>query len=643
MSTGIEVVGMVVALYQLINASAGLISEFKEVCDGEPTANGHLEEHAKNLAQACALTQARYETMNSSDKLSDGEKRVQNTAEKCQASAQALLGELRYVRKRPESNNCVGAVAYVVKSKVHRKKIERMDARFKNDQQELQIILQSEILSQNKAMQYLEKEEFENWEADIQILINQVFEGFFGLQGFIEAQHKATNKIISRLDATDNLIVHGVAEVKQGIKEHSTTAQRKEFLDSFRYPEINMWYKDVLDSSEANFDRVFASYEKVTKYDQKSVLSKGDSNQFSSEASEYSASNSGFLNIESDELMTIDKSWSSFINWLRSSDSLFCIQGKPGSGESTLINLLCQVLETKSHAICVFVDGLDEVANDDGLDRLTREIEEILQFPGIKICVSSRPEASVLKWLERLHTPSILLENLTRPDMSSYVHKGLDPLLSSKNLSIETHQYLCDEMVRKSQGIFLWLSLVLRSLIDGVQNGDTEQILMTRLAELPSKIHDLYADIWERLKERSPVYRRDAVRFVLYILTNGGRAAYFRRQECPMKRHFYVKQPVLGQIAFAEMLDRHEALLKYGEMIDFKELQEICDMVRNQIEIRGGGLLQVRILEEGERIPPHDPNDLLMQQVAFIHRTAPRLLYRDRGGKINLAGRSCSQ
>ncbi|KAG5751003.1 hypothetical protein H9Q70_006326 [Fusarium xylarioides] len=477
MSTGIEIVGTVVALYQLINASAGLISEFKDVCDGEPTANDHLEEHAKNLAQACALTQARYETMSSSDKLSDGEKRVQKTAEKCQASSQALLSELRYVRKRPESNNCMGAVAYVVKSKVHRKKIERMDARFKNNQQELQIILQSEILSQNKAMQYLETEEFENFEADIQILIKHVSEGFFGLQGFIEAQHKATNKIInSRLDATDNLIVHGVAEVQQGIKEHFTTAQRKEFLDSFRYPEINMRYNDVLDSSEANFDRVFASYEKGTTHDQKSVLSKNGSSDSSSEASEYDASHNDFPDIDSDELRTIDKTWSSFINWLTSSDSLFCIQGKPGSGKSTLIKfvidnkntqrllehqspdivimshffwkigskeqssikgflcslvhqllarsehlqelamglydtgsrkgyhdwssqtlktLLRQILETKSHAICVFVDGLDEVANEDGLDKLTREIEEVLQFPGIRICVSSRPEALV--------------------------------------------------------------------------------------------------------------------------------------------------------------------------------------------------------------------------------------------------------
>ncbi|KAF6514667.1 hypothetical protein HZS61_005801 [Fusarium oxysporum f. sp. conglutinans] len=108
--------------------------------------------------------------MSSSEKLSDAERRVQKTARKCHASAEALLEELRYVTDKQKSNDCMGAVAYVVKSKLHRKKIERIEVRFKNDQQELQTILQSEILSQNKAKKYLEMEGFQNVDMGIQIL-----------------------------------------------------------------------------------------------------------------------------------------------------------------------------------------------------------------------------------------------------------------------------------------------------------------------------------------------------------------------------------------------------------------------------------------------------------------------------------------
>lgn len=166
----------------------------------------------------------------------------------------------------------------------------------------------------------------------------------------------------------------------------------------------------------------------------------------------------------------------------------------------------------------------------------------------------------------------------------------------------------------------MWLTLVLRSLIDGIQNGDTEQILMKRLAELPSKIHDLYADIWDRLNERSPVYRRDAVRFVQYVLTKPWSVGYFYRQE--HYRQFSFDQPTLGQIAFAEMADRHDSLLKYGDGIGAKDVYEACDMARNQIEIKCGGLLQIRMQEEGAGISRHDSEDLLMQVVGFIHRTA---------------------
>ncbi|EWZ32277.1 hypothetical protein BFJ66_g3350 [Fusarium oxysporum f. sp. cepae] len=145
MTTGFEIVGTVCALYQLIQASTGFISECKTVYDGEPTTHHNIKEHAENLAQACDLTWARYETMSSSERLSDAERRVQKTARKCHTSAQALLGELRYMTDKQKCNDCMGAVAYVVKSKLHRK-IERIEAGFKNGQQELQAILQSEIL-----------------------------------------------------------------------------------------------------------------------------------------------------------------------------------------------------------------------------------------------------------------------------------------------------------------------------------------------------------------------------------------------------------------------------------------------------------------------------------------------------------------
>ncbi|KAF4958312.1 hypothetical protein FGADI_2478 [Fusarium gaditjirri] len=552
MATGLEIIGAVCALYQVIHISTGIISECKAVYDGESTTLDDMEEHVKNLAEACDLTRARCETMGPSEKLPDAGKRVQKTASKCRASAQALLCELRYVKEKQESSDCMGAVAYVVRSKFYCKKIERMEARFKNDQQELQTILQFEILSQNKVKTYVEMKGFENLEKDIRILIDQGSKGHFGLQRFIEAKQEATNK----------LIVQECAKVQQLIKGHFTTerteAQRNEFLQSFRYPEMRQRYNDVLDSSEASFDRVFASYKRLTANDNDSGISEEErSHSITDTRDEVEADlqlTDGFDG-EREGYESIDLVWSNFIKCLGSSDSLFCIRGKPGSGKSTLIKfivdnpntqlllhqsnpeaiifshffwkigssaqntikgLLCSLvyqllrasqellelamsrhgaspylsphdwpvkdlkdmlywlLENLSRAICLFLDGLDEVANADGLDKLTEVIEEILNFPQPKF--------------------AFLAGQRSGPEMISVVHRTLRPFLLSKKIGIAAYQHLTSTLVCKAQGVFLWTCLVLRSLKEGIMNGDSVQSLIERLDQLPSEIHDL---VWK--------------------------------------------------------------------------------------------------------------------------------------------------
>jgi SUMO ligase MMS21 Smc5/6 complex component len=72
-----------------------------------------------------------------------------------------------------------------------------------------------------------------------------------------------------------------------------------------------------------------------------------------------------------------------------------------------LKDMLHFLLETRSRPLCVFVDGLDEVANADGLDILTKLIEEMIEFPEIKVCVSSRPEAWVIHLLKERNGPCL--------------------------------------------------------------------------------------------------------------------------------------------------------------------------------------------------------------------------------------------
>lgn len=66
-----------------------------------------------------------------------------------------------------------------------------------------------------------------------------------------------------------------------------------------------------------------------------------------------------------------------------------------------LKNIFQYIAETQQYHILVFVDGIDEIGNSDGIPNFIQVIEGLFNFPQIKICVSSRPDLSVTKWLKK--------------------------------------------------------------------------------------------------------------------------------------------------------------------------------------------------------------------------------------------------
>jgi hypothetical protein len=66
---------------------------------------------------------------------------------------------------------------------------------------------------------------------------------------------------------------------------------------------------------------------------------------------------------------------------------------------------------------------------------------------------------------------------------------------------------LVDELVTKSDGVFLWVTLVVKSLLNGLTNGDRISFLRRRLEGMPSKIESLYRYM---LFQIVPVYYEEA-------------------------------------------------------------------------------------------------------------------------------------
>ncbi|KAG3176584.1 hypothetical protein PC129_g25548, partial [Phytophthora cactorum] len=159
--------------------------------------------------------------------------------------------------------------------------------------------------------------------------------------------------------------------------------------------------------------------------------------------------------------------------------------------------------------------------------------------------------------------------------MRTFVAKELKPFLSTDTISVKAHDKLVEKLVWKAQGVFLWLHLATRSVTIGIQNEDSEDMLLARLEELPSELTQLYADMWQRLNENNSVYRDTAARYFRYALQKRGLIPMFPEVGFP-SGFPEIQQPVLFQIACAEAVDIQDILLSGTETVDFTQVQQLC-------------------------------------------------------------------
>ncbi|KAH7070067.1 hypothetical protein FB567DRAFT_507528 [Paraphoma chrysanthemicola] len=148
--------------------------------------------------------------------------------------------------------------------------------------------------------------------------------------------------------------------------------------------------------------------------------------------------------------------------------------------------------------LAIFIDGIDEFEGDH------RDITLFLcsmVSSRIKLIVSSRPLNPCLSALA--DCPTLRLQDLTRRDMDLYVQGELaaHPLMLSQiRKHPEKAPKLCSSLADKAEGVFLWVKLVVRLLIEGLEDGDDITELQARLKALPSGLKDLYSRMFEKME-----------------------------------------------------------------------------------------------------------------------------------------------
>ena len=231
-----------------------------------------------------------------------------------------------------------------------------------------------------------------------------------------------------------------------------------------------------------------------------------------------------------------------------------------------------QVLHT--HRLCFFIDGLDEFAGDQA--GLISFIQDIVQSPGIKMCLSSRPEQIFLQTFES--SAKLQLQDLTEADIQKFVMDELQCWVPQVSSMASQGSYWLQGLTRKilwkAQGVFLWVSLAVKDQIRGLINCDTFEQLEERLKSLPDEVEGIYARM---LSQIDKPYRQEASIFLQIAL------------------HGDMSSLLSHVLAFHKNLD---AILSSDDDMPEHELVEMSDRIRKRIAIACAGLLEVNELRE---------------------------------------------
>lgn len=253
-----------------------------------------------------------------------------------------------------------------------------------------------------------------------------------------------------------------------------------------------------------------------------------------------------------------------------------------------------------STRICLFIDGLDEFEGDEAArEEIVDIFKGIAEYEHIKVCLSSRP------WLvfedAFRDRPSLLLQHLTSNDITRYVQGKLEEQSNFRKIKQkdeEGNSKLILGVTDKAQGVFLWVFLVVRSLLVGLRNEDGMRDLQRRLDQIPADLEDYYEQMLGTLE---PFYLAQALQ-LFQVALNAPRQ--------------------LSLLTYSYMLedDPDYALNVETKPLSRQEVSQRHESARRRLNSRCKGLLESYSPTVSRR-SEHYVSSLPYTTVDFLHRT----------------------
>jgi hypothetical protein len=243
--------------------------------------------------------------------------------------------------------------------------------------------------------------------------------------------------------------------------------------------------------------------------------------------------------------------------------------------------------------ICLFIDGLDEYEGEHS--SIIHIIKALVKSPYIKLCVSSRPWLVFTDAFDGSHW-KLYLQDLTRNDIRIYIKDNLEGNSHFQQLKYQdlvSSEDLVKQIVEKAQGVFLWVYLVVRSLLRGLTNGDDMPDLQRRLDKLPGHLETYFKHMLDTIED---IYQEQTAR-TFRIMANASATLPL------IALHFMDK----------EKKDPNYAVCPESSLFQIPDIDLIMDTKRRQLNVRCMDLVEVTW--------DSDDHPFFKYKAGFLHRT----------------------
>lgn len=275
----------------------------------------------------------------------------------------------------------------------------------------------------------------------------------------------------------------------------------------------------------------------------------------------------------------------------------------------------------ENHRFCFFVDGLDEFQEAfRTYPDLVASLHDWVKVScgHLKLCVSSRELPTFLDGFAV--DQRIRLQDLTIGDIHSLAQQSLTQSKHFLNMQKEVPAKSLDLITKitdKSDGVFLWVILTLKTLREGLESRDSLDEIFRKLDAIPQELEEFFSFIMESVPNAN---REKAYCSLAYALEISKSAVSFsaRRSDSSFDVRFATRNIFRWSFINDYVNNKDFANHLAFRCLSDEEIEKRLDTTVAQIQDRCKGLLELSARKG--RI------NSVSTYVAFMHRSIPEFL-----------------